>query len=751
MNAKPNIKVFVCSCNGIIENVLSVQDLTGGVQDAGLEALSHPFLCSQEGIRYINENTDADTKVLIAACSPFHKQSEFSNLRTNKFLIHRIDIRDQCAFVHKNKPDEAFKKAQTLIKMGVEKVRFSNSIDQFSSDITKTIAVIGGGIAGINTAIFANDAGLKALIIEKSPYLGGKVKELFTYFPRMCPPACGLELFFNRLRHNRISALTLTELISLEGNPGNFELTYKRYPRYIDENKCTVCGLCIQECPNQAIYLPNHLCYPSIPLLDRQSCLNECMRCSEICPTNAINLNENESFDKLNAGAIVVATGWDSFKPDKLSEYGYKVIDRVFTNLEFEKKIKELTDKKTTVAFIQCVGSRDDKNLPYCSDVCCMVSIKQALSLKTLNHDNEVYIFYNDIRTPGEYELFYKRARKEGIHFIKGIPSEVKETTNGEINLSVYDTVLNKRIDIKADLVVLATGMMVSDGTLNLKQVLDKNLNFNENGFVVSHLQCYPQDSLREGIYSAGACRGPMDVASSINSASSSVISALSFINKKINQYRDFPNINKEKCDVCKRCIEECPHNAYLFDTKGFPYADENKCRRCGICMGSCPVGAISIGSLNIEQLSSMIDVIDVGIFGDDEPLVLAFLCQNDAYRAVDDISKYGGNYEPNILTIPIPCAGAVNGLIVAKAISSGIDGVIVGGCEDAQCHFSKGSSLAQERIKSIRDKLTEMFLEPERVSFFHIPRDGSNIFLNQTKNFLRVLRDMGRNPLRII
>ena len=696
------IGVFLCSCAGEIEKTIALDVLAQEASGRpGVVSVSKDScLCSERGIDAIREDINKYEldRVLIAACSPALKTREFADLGINKYLVERVNLREQCSRCHPDSPENATKKARAMLAMSLEKIRHSKALEPVVVPAVKTALVVGGGVAGINAALDLAGAGAEVFLIEKNPHLGGKVSELHRYYPRLCPPSCGLELMYSRLESNpHIHVLTSSEVENLSGSPGNFSVSIKT------------------------------------------------------TSSDAIKSPEKDQVRTIIAGAVVVATGWEPFDPTPLSEYGYGRLAKVITNLDFERNAREqaqfLGQRKKT-AFIQCVGSRDERHLPYCSDVCCMVSIKQALLLKQANPDNEVTIYYNDIRTPGEYEAVYRQARASGIHFVKGIPSELRQDAQGRISVAVFDLIAGERTEFAADLVVLATGMKASRGTTALKNAI--GLATNKDDFIESHLQCHPQDSQREGIFTAGCCRAPMDVSRSIESAGAASAKALRYLQGEIAVSPDYPVVDILKCDRCKRCVEECPFKAYAYDDKGFPQVDILKCRACGICMGGCPIGAISLAELTIEQLSGMLDVLDTSYLGEDEPVILGFLCKNDAYRAADDAGLNSISYPPNLISVMVPCSGAVNGMIISEAISKGVDGILLAGCADNQCHYLHGSTLAKTRLADVSNKLKEMYLEPERVRFASIGRDDPEKFAATVKEYVEELKQLGKNPLRI-
>jgi len=756
MDSDKKIGIYLCTCAGEIERTIDVNLLAKEAEGWRGVAVARKdvLLCSVEGVSRIREDIErlGLDRVLIAACSPFFKEEEFSGLGVNNYLIERVNLREQCSRVHTDNPEHAAKKARVILGISLEKVRCALPLQALQVPGEKSVLVIGGGVAGINAALDIAGTGHEVFLVEKSPFLGGKVAELHRYFPRMCPPSCGLEQMVLQLRANpAIHILTSSQVDAMNGSPGNFEMSVRTSPRYVDAERCTLCGKCLDACPREAVAYPESFSYPLAPAIKRELCADNCTACAESCPADAINLDEEEKINTIKSGALVLATGWEPFDPTPLTELGYGRLENVVTGLEFEKiagKQETFLRGLKCIAFIQCVGSRDERHLSYCSDVCCMVSLKQAILLKEMNPDSEVYIFYNDIRTPGEYEDFYQKARQAGVIFVKGIPSELKQGETKGISFSVFDTTAGEHLEVSADLVVLATGMKPSDGIEELREKTGVVLN--KNNFVESHLQCCPQDTRRAAIFSAGCCKAPMDVSRSIESAGAAAAKALRSLAGGIEVVPDHSVVNTLKCDVCKRCIEECPFKAYALDEKGFPKADILKCRRCGICMGGCPLAAVSLGELSIEQLSEMIDAIDRSYLGEEEPLVLGFMCKNDAYRAADDAGLRGIQYPPNFLGIMVPCAGAVNGAIIAKAISTGIDGVFIAGCPDSQCHYVQGSALAKTRLNDISNKLREMYMEPERVRFAAVGRDEPEKLAQTITDYVRELRGMGRNPLRL-
>ncbi|MBF7083886.1 CoB--CoM heterodisulfide reductase iron-sulfur subunit A family protein [Desulfallas sp. Bu1-1] len=408
----------------------------------------------------------------------------------------------------------------------------------------KSILVVGGGISGLTAAVEAAEVGYEVFIVEKNPYLGGRVTQINQYFPKLCPPNCGLEINFQRIKKNpKINFFTLAEVESISGQEGNFDVTVKVNPRYVNEN-CTGCNKCAEVCPversnafnygldkTKAIYLPHEFAFPMKYVIDDQACKGaECGKCAGACEYNAIDLGMQAKTIKLNVGAIVWATGWNPYDANKLSYYGFGRYNNVITNVMMERlaavngptkgKIVRPSDGKEikSVAFIQCAGSRDENHLKACSSVCCLASLKQATYVREQYPDAEICIYYIDIRARGKYEDFFTKVQEEAnITLIKGKAGEVKEDpSTGELIVIAEDQIAQKVIEKKFDLVVLATGMAPTTAEVKIPAEMD----YDEDGFVVSGAQT-------PGIYAAGCVKNPLDVASAVRDATATALKAI--------------------------------------------------------------------------------------------------------------------------------------------------------------------------------------------------------------------------------
>ena len=407
----------------------------------------------------------------------------------------------------------------------------------------KDILVIGGGISGLTTAVEAAEAGYNATIVERNPYLGGRVAQLFKYFPKLCPPYCGLEINFKRIKQNpRVSYYTISEVENISGSEGDFTVNVKVNSRYVNE-KCTGCDACVEACPversndfnfgmdnTKAIYLPHDLAFPMRYVIDDKVCKGkECGKCVEACKYGAIDLDMTSKTVELNVGSIVTATGWNPYDATKMDNLGYGEIKNVVTNMMMERlsapngptkgEIKRPSDGKDvhSIAFVQCAGSRDENHLPYCSAICCMASLKQAIYIREKNPESDVYIFYIDLRAPGKYEDFLNKIEAdEKVKLIKGKVAKVEEDGDGGVIVTAEDVVGGGKVNQKVDMVVLAAGMESALKDSNLLSTIKTE----DSGFAVSEGQT-------DGVYPAGVASRPNDVTTSVQGATGAALKGI--------------------------------------------------------------------------------------------------------------------------------------------------------------------------------------------------------------------------------
>jgi len=414
-----------------------------------------------------------------------------------------------------------------------------------------SILVVGGGIAGLTTAIEAAEVGYEVFLVEKNPYLGGRVAQLNQYFPKLCPPTCGLEINFRRIKDNpRIKVFTLAEVEKVGGTPGDYNVTVKINPRYVNEN-CTCCGDCsaacqmevsdeynLGMCKTKGAYLPFEMAFPAKFVISPQVIGTEdATKIKEACKYDAVDLDMQAKTVDLPVGAVVWATGWEPYDAHQIDNLGFGQYDNIITNMMLERlasksgptdgKIIRPSDDKApeSVAFVQCAGSRDENHLPYCSYICCMASLKHATYIREQYPDTKVYIFYIDIRSPGDrYEKFYNKVKEdENVIFIKGKVAEVSEDpATNNITVVAENAVTGEKIHQTVDMAVLATGMQPTAATANLPA----DLTVNDDGFLINDFE-------KGGIFAAGCANKPLDVVSSNQNATGMAMKAIQTLVKR--------------------------------------------------------------------------------------------------------------------------------------------------------------------------------------------------------------------------
>lgn len=710
-------------------------------------------------------------------------KKELETAGLNPFLHHWCDLEEQGVLLEGLDRDVKTSKALTLLEMALARTRLLEPLEPLELPASDAVLILGAGVAGLHAGESLVELGKHVYLVEKESGAGGKVALLSRFFPRLCDPHCGLQFCLGKLSASPLAELhTLSTLVALEGSPGNFQARILKKPRYVQEEKCNGCGACLAACPvdlpacqeqpleklahslmpaRKAIHPAYPLAFPAAFVVERQHCPPECRKCAMVCPSGAVDLHQEPTETVLNVGAVLVTTGWDPYPLSQVAEFGYQRYPRIISNLEMEQLLgndllgrpgalaESSLGEMKEIGFIQCVGSRDERHLPYCSSVCCAATLKQAVLIKQTNPEVNCYVFFIDIRSPGFDEDLYRRARDLGVVFNRELPSTViLDPVTGKLGLRVIDPTLNTPREMNLDLLVLAGGMTPSQGTPDVAQAL--NLPQNSYGFFESHYQCHPEESQRTGIYVAGCAREPMKVSNAIESAHLAAMKALKFLEGRVLIEPTYPVVDKTRCDQCKRCVEECPFSSFTFDEKSFPSPDLARCRQCGNCMGVCPLGIISLRHNTIKQTAAQVEALNPAFVGKGEPVILAFLCENDAYPAARAAVELGLPVPPNVISMKVHCAGSVNNALVADALSFGIDGVLIGGCQDDQCHYVRGSQLVQKRSGDLRDKLQKMMIEPERVRFVNLEIRDSVKYVSLLHSYLGDLKTMGPNPFKI-
>ncbi len=721
--ADKKLGAYICKGCGLADRLDTSQLCTIATREGKVGfAKEHDFLCSEEGVKMIQADIDAGevNYLVIGACSRRAKTEAFN---FEGVAVSRANLREGVIWIRPDN-DEARETTQEMaddyIRMACAELKYMN-LPSPSGQQSRTadILVVGGGITGMTSALEAAKAGYKVTLVEKGGQLGGTSGQLYKRIPNRSPyadpQATDVEALSKEIEGNDKITVHLNSTISqTTGAPGRFT--------------------------------------------------------AEIA-------QESGGTTSANFGAIIQATGFRPYDMNFLSEFSPDNPD-VVDQLGLEKlareanggPIKRPSDGKEvgSVMFIQCAGQRSNKegHLSYCSGHCCLTSIKQAMYFKDANPAVDTVVMFSDLRTPGAGgEDFYRSGQRKGVIFTKGQASEVK-AEGGKLSVKFKDLILDEDAAAEVDLVVLATGMVPNSGpnpylALELEeaeknQEAEKiaylknelaqsppsvlNLDYRQgtdvphlvHGFTDSHFICFPYETRRSGIYTAGPVRRPMDIAQAVDDATGAALKAIQSLENAAQGRAmhprsgdlSFPSFRKEGCTQCKRCTVECPFGAINEDEQRYPVFNEARCRRCGTCMGACPVRVISFENYSVDTVGQQIKNVDIPDEFDEKPRILVLACENDAYPALDMAGMRHIEYSAFVRIIPVRCLGSVNTIWVTDALNSGYDGVILMGCqkgENYQCHFVKGSEMAHYRMSKIDDTLTQLNLETERVRTYEV------------------------------
>jgi quinone-modifying oxidoreductase subunit QmoB len=743
--------VFLCTGCGIGE-AIDVDVVFEGAEETGCACtLTHECFCGSEGLEAI-KNTVAENDldgILVAACSERAKTQEFNSLTIDGPAMFRTAIREHCVWPLKEAEDDEDKTlcAKDMVQMGLARLDGVKPITPLEEEINESVMVVGSGRAGLEAAIAASGMGYSVVLVEHGEELGGLLASQKSVPPEEppydAPQPNPISNLVEQVKSNdAVKVLTSTNIVKISGQPGQFK----------------------------------------------------------------VQLNGSSGLE-MTVGAIVQATGARPYDASKLAHLGYGASPDIVTSHEFEEMLLEGTiacpsDGRTPkrVTFIQCAGSRDTEHLNYCSSDCCTNTLRQVQELSTIDQSIESAIVHKDMRAAGLMEHFYLATQeKTGVMITRGEVSGV--TANGKPSIQLSTSMLGNNVALDSDLVVLAVGMVpnAADGEL-IRELHDSrhqaehaessqvretstaraeelaehegteilNLTYRQGpdlpalkySFPDSHFICFPYETRRTGIYAAGAVHAPMDAAQAGEDGYGAALKAVQCIEmaKRGEAVHPragdtgYPDFFLQRCTQCKRCTEECPFGTLNEDEKGTPEFFPLRCRRCGICMGACPERIINFQDYSVLSVAEMIKAFEVPEEYEEKPRIFALMCENDALPALEAAAANGATWNPWTRIIPVRCLGSMNIVWLAESLSRGVDGVILIGCkygDDYQCHYVRGSELANTRLDNVGETLERLALEPERVKLVELSHGEFDRIPTILDEFSEELDEMGPNPLK--
>ena len=704
--------VYVCSGCGIGE-CLNADRLAAVAKDefaVPVIRTSAAFCLEDAELIRTDVADDAVESVVIAACS--------QRVNTDVFafpdaVVERVNMREQIAWSHRSEDSGTQAMAEDHLRMGIAKAAKRRPPSPYVEANERRVLVVGGGIAGLSAALDAAAAGFEVVLVESEARLGGIAARLHRQYPKRPPYRTPEEIPIGQLigavkAEDAITVYTGSRVAQVTGQPGRFSVTIAR----------------------------------------------------------------NGSAEETVAGAIVLATGWKPASESRVHRYGYGRIANVVTSLELEEMMARGGVRRPSdggpvkaVALINVDDAADEEQIPYSGNVESLVALKQASYLRTDDPERQVYVAYRYMHAPRQNEYFYKAAQQdEGIFLTRAANRDVSESDDGRVLVELDSTLLGERVQIAVDLVVVGTGMEPSSPEtegLNLAYLQGGGLPVNCFGYADSNYICFPYETRRTGIYSAGCVRKAMDLAESARDGSAAALKAIQCIEQssagaavhpRVGDLT-YPEILTRHCTQCWRCTQECPFGALEVDpATRTPRVNTNRCRRCGTCMGCCPVQVISFADYSVDILSSMVHAPELPEGDEAAPRVLVLACENDAYPALDMAGINRETLPSSVRIVPVRCLGSVNRALVVDAVIKGYDAVALMGCrsgEDYQCHFIHGSEVLQTRMSNIREVMDRMALEAERVQFLEVQISEADRIPAMLNGVIEKARALGTSPLR--
>jgi heterodisulfide reductase subunit A len=754
MSENPRVGVFVCHCGLNIAGTIDVKELTEYARTLSkvVVAMDNRYTCADPGQEEIRKAIKEHNlnRIVVAACSPRMHEPTFrrtvADAGLNPYLFEMANIREFASWCHQSTPKEATEKAKEIVKMAVAKAMLLQRLETMEVPVTNKALIIGGGIAGISSALDLAGMGFKVYLLEKGESIGGHMAALDKTFPTLdCSICIEGPKMVDVSRHPNIEIISYSDLLSVEGFVGNFKVKIRKNPRFVSAEDCTGCGECRDACPieypnewdenlgvRKAISVPFDQAVPLVYTINRDYCI-ECFKCVDVCGARqAINFSQEPEEVEIEVGTIIVSTGFDVYKPLEESQYGYSRFDNVITAMEFERlilaagptggKVIRASDGKKphSVSFIQCVGSRDVNKNDYCSGFCCMYALKNAILLKEKYRDDvEVYIFYMDMRTHFKgYEEFYRRARELGVNFIRGRISQINEKPiTANLLIRAEDMMLGEPIEIESDLVVLSTAAIPSKGADDVSRIL--SITRGADGFFMeSHPKLKPLDTSVDGIFLAGACQGPKDIPYSVSQGSGAAARAATVLSQPTWKIEPIiADIDPNKCRnvtaKCGICLSKCPYGAIKASEGKAARVTAAMCHGCGTCVAECPSDAITQRHFTDDQIQAQIKT---ALENNPEEKILGFLCNWCSYAGADLAGTSRFEYPPTMRAIRVMCSGRVDKDFILEAFRKGAGMVLIGACHlPYDCHYISGNYKMKNRMDALTNIFEKLGLSKER------------------------------------
>jgi len=736
------IGVYICHCGGNISDTVDVEKVKEATSKLeGVKIVETvDYLCSTQGQGKIESGIKeyGINRVVVASCSPQLHLATFrravSEAGLNPYLLEMANIREHCSWVHDN-VDEATAKATDIIRGAVNRVKYLEELHPIKTKVKREVLVIGGGITGIQSALEMADKGYQVHLVERDPCIGGHMAQLSETFPTLDCSYCILApRMVSVSQHPKIKIYTMAEPVALKGFPGDYVVTLRVKPRFVDVDKCTGCDDCTDVCPvevpdefnmgltwRKAIYIPFPQGVPRAYALDLDNCLGlepiACGKCTEVCEPEAINYDMQPEEIELNVGAIIVATGYDQISPNDFGEYSYGMHPDIVTNLQFERIMHlgfyKPSDGKIPrkVAFILCVGSRalQERAKEYCCKIGCMVAIKQAILLKKAVPNVEPWIFYQDVRADGKgYEEFYARAREQGSRFVRGLAAKVLPANDGLI-VKAEDTIAGIPVEERFDMVVLSMGITPRSDTEDVSKIFGLHTG-PDDFFMERHYKLNPVDSTKEGIFVCGCALGPKDIRESVEEGMAAASRAATFIGLgELATSPEVPIIDRAKCDLCGECVAICPTVAITI-TNSTITVTPVACINCGACVPACPREAIDQSNITEKQLIAQIQGVSAG--ETKEPKIIAFIERKTAYASLDLAGTRRLSYVANIRPITVPSCMRIGIKHLINAFAYGADGVVFVEGDDSPFAGEK----LLKHVGNLKKELREYEVSPLRL-----------------------------------